>query len=293
MVNPSLKNQVIESISGKQATQQIASTRNNEVTGKLVRQSLGVADDAPLSRGGLEAIRKAEGSAYARVADLSDSAAADLEALKTARNEAQGWFKAYNRSARPDDLAKAKEARALTETLESALEQHASAAGKDQLIPALREARKRIAKTYTVERALTDASGNVDAKVLGRMYEKGLPLSDGLDTAGRFGSAFGTIAKTPETIGSPAAHNLKSLASLGLGLAGGATMGPMGVASAAVPFIAPPVARSIMFRQGAQKGLIPAAPTMGRAGMLADLLQNPEAQQLLARSLPAISGQSR
>lgn len=302
MVKPSLSNQVIESISGKQATQQIASTRNTEVTEKLVRKSLGIADDVPLSAGTLEDLRKTAGKAYAEVSNLSPQAAADLEALKVARNEAQGWFKAYNRSARPDDLKLAKEARALSDQLETALESHAAAAKRPDLIPALRDARKQIAKTYTVSRALNDASGTVDARVLGRMHEKGLPLSDGLDVAGRFASAFPTIAKSPQQIGSPAAHNLKSMASAimgtGSGLGGAAIGGaalsaPLAVAGAAVPFVVPAAARSMMFRQGAQRALIPQAPEMSKAAQLAQLLVSPELRQALLRSAPVTASLSQ
>lgn len=292
MVKSSLKNQIVESISGKQATQQIASEANEKVTGGLVRKALGIADDAPITQSTLENLRKTAGKTYEEVSSLSAQAADDLEALKIARNEASGWFKAYNRSASPIDLAKAKEARALSDSLENALEKHALDAGKKELIPSLRDARKQIAKTYTVGRAVNDASGTVDARVLGRMYEKGMPLSDGLDQAGRFASAFPTIAKSSQQVGSPAAHNLKSLASLGVGMAGGATMGPIGMAAAAIPFIAPPVARAAMFREGAQKALIQQAPKeTAKAKALAQLLRNPELQQLLLRSAPVVAAQ--
>lgn len=286
MVNPSLKNQVIESISGKQATQQIASGKNEQVTGSLVRKALGIADDVPITTKALEDLRKTAGKTYAEVSSLSPQAAADLEALKVARNEATGWFNAYNRSARPDDLLKAKEARALSDSLEQALEAHALDAGKKELIPWLREARKQIAKTYTVGRALNDASGTVDARVLGRLYEKGVPLSDGLDTAGRFASAFPTVAKSTQQTGSQAAHNLKSMASLLTGAGGAAAMGPMGVTAAAIPFVAPPIARSIMFREGAQNALVKQAPMASSAARLTELLDNAELQQLLIRTAP-------
>jgi len=291
MVKPSLTNQVIESISGKQATQQVASEANEKVTGKLVREALGIADDAPITQSTLENLRKTAGKAYAEVSNLSPQAAADLEALKLARNEASGWFKAYNRSASPLDLAKAKEARVLSDTLEQALEGHALTAGREELIPALRDARKQIAKTYTVGRAVNDASGTVDARVLGRMYEKGLPLSDGLDTAGRFASAFPTVAKSTQQQGSTATHNLKSMASLLTGAGGLAAMGPAGLAGAAIPFVAPSAARSMMFREGAQKALVQEAPKASRQAMLAELLQNPELQQLLLRSAPVAAAQ--
>lgn len=294
MVNPSTKNAIIESFSGKQATSQIASVKNQDVTEKLVRQSLGLSDDAPLTKGALEQIRKVQGGAYKKVADLNPQAEMDLEALKQARNEAQGWFNAYNRSASPADLAKAKDARDLAEVLELQLESHAKNAGKDELIPALREARKQIAKTYTVERALNDSTGTVNAKVIGRMYDKGKPLSDGLDTVGRFASGFPSVAQAPQQMGSPAAHNLRSMASLLAGGGGFAALGPAGAAAAAVPFIAGPASRSIMFRKGAQQALAnQSAPTLANTQKLAELLANPEVQFMLARSAPVAIASDR
>lgn len=290
MVSPSLRSQVLESVSGKQATQQIASTKNTAVTERLVRQSLGIADDVPLTKSTLENLRKVAAKPYAEVSALSPQAAADLEALKLARNEAQSWFNAYNRSASPADLAKAKEFRAQADNLENWLEFHAASAGKSELIPALQKARKEIAKTYTVQRALNDASGTVDARVLGRMYEKGSPLSDGLEKAGKFASAFPTIAKSPQQVGSPAAHNLKAGLSMLMGSGGagaGAAMGAgalgtggLGLAAAAVPFIAPPAARSIMFSRPVQRALVaPQATGPGLLGLTLD-----EAAPLLYRS---------
>lgn len=287
LVNPSTKNAIIESFSGKQATGQLASVRNQDVTEKLVRQSLGIADDAPLTKSALEQIRKVEGGAYKKVAELTPQAEIDLEALKKARNEAQGWFNAYNRSASPDDLAKAKDLRDLSEVLEMRLESHAKDAGQDKLIDGLRAARKQIAKTYTVERALNDSTGTVNAKVIGRMYDKGKPLSDGLDTVGRFASGFPSVNQASQQMGSPAAHNLRSMASLLMGAGGAASMGPAGVVAAAAPFVTGPASRALMFREGAQKAMAnQSAPQMAKASQLAELLQNPELQQMLARSAP-------
>lgn len=300
-VNPSFVNRVLESISGKQATQQIVSTKNTQVTEGLVRDALGIPADVPLSQGTLEGLRKTAGKAYQDVANISPKAAADLEALKQARNDAQGWFNAYNRSASPDDLAKAKAAKALSDQLETALESHAAAANQPELIPALRDARTQIAKTYTVGRALNDASGTIDARVLGRMYEKGAPLSDELATAGKFASAFPTAAKSPQQIGSPDVHNLKAMLSLALS-SGGATgaalhgvgaaaTGGLGLLAGAVPFIAPPVARSILLRQGAQQALGAAPAPSAIRGLLSDAAD--ESLPLMYRSggLLATSGQ--
>lgn len=266
MLQPSLKNQVIESFSGKQATQQIASMKNNKVTEGLVRQSLGIADDVPLTISTMESLRKTAGKAYADVSALSPQAAADLEALKLARNQSQLYFKSYNVSASPPDLVTAKSFKAQADALETALEGHALAAGKAALVPDLIAARKAIAKTYTVGRALNDASGTVDARILGRMSEKGMPLSDGLDVAGKFASAFPSITKSPMQVGSPASHNLKAGLAALMSSGGGATgaamglgalgTGGIGLAMGAVPFVTPAIARSIMFSNRAQSNLL-------------------------------------
>lgn len=294
MVAPSMKSRVIESISGKQATQQLASTRNNEVTERLTRQALGIADDVPLTKATLDDLRKTAGVAYSEVSALSPQAAADLEALKVARNEAQSWFKAYNVSKHPDHLATAKAKLAQSDALEQALEAHAAQAGRDELIPALIDARKQIAKTYTVERALNDASGTVDARVFGRLYEKGKPLSDGLDVAGKFASAFPTISKSTQQMGSPASHNLTAVLSAlsgGAGASGAAAMGAgvlatggLGVAGAAVPFIAPAAARSIMFSGPVQRAMV--RPSIG-PGLLSETID--DALPLLYKATPLLS----
>jgi hypothetical protein len=279
LVNPSTKNAIIESISGKQATGQLASVRNQDVTEKLVRQSLGLADDVPLNKSALEQMRKIEGGAYKKVADLSPEAMINLESLKQARNDAQGWFNAYNRSASPEDLAKAKSFRSVANDFETQLEKNASDAGQDNLIPALRDARKQIAKTYTVERALNDGAGTVNAKVIGRMYDKGSPLSDGLDTVGKFASTFPSVNQASQQMGSPAAHNLRSMASLLMGGAGGAAMGPAGIAAAALPYATGSASRALMFGKGAQNALSnQLAPTLStsKSALIAELLKNPK-----------------
>jgi len=259
MINPSLTNQVIESTSGKIATQQFASNKNAQVTERLVRDALGLPADVPLSLNALENLRKTAGRAYAEVAGLSPQAASDLEALKQARFDANNWFTYFNTTKNPEALTKAKEFRQLSTDLETALEQHAKNAGKDELIPALRDARREIAKTYTVGRALNDSAGTIDARVLGRLYEKGAPLSDELKTAGMFASAFPTVAKTPQQVGSLGSHNLKSMLSMAgataAGIGGHAAIGPMG-AVAAVPFLAPYMARAQMFSGPVQRGLL-------------------------------------
>ncbi|HTH11155.1 MAG TPA: hypothetical protein VMA55_16420, partial [Acidovorax sp.] len=288
-LRPTFGNRVLESWSGKDATKQLVSVKNSEVTEGLVRKALGIADDVPLTQSTMENLRKTAGKAYADVSALSPQAAQDLEALKLARNESQAWFNSYNRSANPEHLATAKQFRAQAEALETALENHAKAADKSSLIPSLREARKQIAKTYTVGRALNSAAGSVDAKVLARMSEKGSPLSDGLDTVGRFASAFPTAVVPPTQIGSPGVSKLSAGASTLLGGGGIAAMGPAGAAAAAIPFVVPPIARARLFSDSVQKGLLASPGGSGAArGLLTEA--GDEMLPLMYRSSGLLAG---
>ncbi len=62
--NPTLLNRILEGFSGQAKVQQLASAKNQPVTNKIVRKSLGIPDDTPLSVDALEAVRKKAGQAY-------------------------------------------------------------------------------------------------------------------------------------------------------------------------------------------------------------------------------------
>ena len=288
LYDPSFTSNRLESLAGKAATKQQAAAVNQEITNSLAKKALGVADDTPLSISTLEGIRKTASRPYQEIAAMSPQAKLDLEALKQARNDAQGWFNAYNRSASPADLAKAKEFRSAAEQLEKTLESYAVAAKRSDLLPALVDARKQIAKTYTVQRALNDATGDVSAPVIGRLFEKGKPLSDGLETVGKFRSAFPQVSQAGAKIPAPGVSKSEALAGALLGATGAAVTGnPVGLAAAALPLASHP-ARALALSKALQK-----VPNYS-PGMTNKLLQNldPETSALFARLLvaPAIAG---
>ncbi len=242
---PSFIGNRLESIGGKAAIKQESVRRNQEVTNKLARETLGLSDETPISVGTLEKIRTDNGKVYQEVGRLSKVAADDLQALKQARSDAKAWYESYNRSANPEQLTKAKEYNDIATMLEQSLEQHAAKAGKDELIPALREARKNIAQTYTAERALNKATGDVSAPVLGRLFDKKKPLSGGFETIGKMNAAFPKFTGNAST--NPAAGVSKSEAIMGLLLgAGGAGLSgsPYGMMAATLPLLSHP-ARSV------------------------------------------------
>lgn len=303
MVNPSFKNRVVESMSGKHATAQIASTKNQAVTERLVRGELGLADDVPLTFDSMRLYRGAQHSAgyeplrqvgminagqqfnqslddivkqytgkgtipaieKKEVADLVaahksngfDSGDA-IDAIRILRENASEAFAKSNGA-----LGKAN--KAIANAYETAIDDALQASGKTDMLAAYRAARKKIAQSATVEKAIREGAGTLDARILARELQKGKPLSGGIKTAAQFANTFDKAAQPPHLIGSPGVHNLTAMFSTGsgaAGAAGGAAVGgPMGAAigggvGAAYPFVIPPLMRARMFSNGAQKNLV-------------------------------------
>lgn len=245
-VNPSWINKRLESIAGKAAVGQEAAVRNQEVTNGLARKAAGLADDVPVTEAALAGVRKAAGQPYQEVGALSKIAADDLEALKAARFDANAQFKFYNRTGDPAVLAKAKEARALSDMLETSLESEAATAGRSELIPALRDARKQIAKTYDIGRAVNVGDASVSAPVIGRLLDKGRPLTGELETIGKMQQTFPSYLREGASIPTPGVSKSEALASALLATAGGAAGGPVGLAAGALPLASGPIRSMIM-----------------------------------------------
>jgi len=270
--NPTWINRTLESLAGKEATRQAASVSNQNVTNALSRKALGMADDAALTDDALSAFRKSAAQPYREVSALGPQAADVLEQLKQARHDATAYFKHYDRSADPNSLKQAKSMQEAAESLEQQLEQFANAAGRDDLIPALRDARRQVAKSYTINRALNDSTGNVDARALASALRRGAPLSDELETAARFASAFPGANRTPEAIGGDGVSKLKFALSALMGTGGAAAGGPMGAAVGALPFVAPDITRKVILSSPYQSAMATPQYGIGTGKKLAEIL---------------------
>lgn len=223
--NQSGLNRAIEGISGKIATEQNASLRNQEITNKLAAKSLGLPEETPITTDILDKVRNVAGKAYEAVANLPIKPAVKGEPLmnipgvpevnpkqmvydlRVARQEADAYYKAYGRSADPEQLLRAKQAKATANNIENNLEDYAKSIGREDLLPELRNARQLIAKTYTIENAANTITGTVDARKLAAALEKGKPLSDELKTAAEFSARFPKATQLPERIGSTPQFN--------------------------------------------------------------------------------------
>jgi Arc/MetJ family transcription regulator len=87
--NPTLANRALEGFAGKISTAQGAAIKNQPITDSLVRKSLGLADDAPLTRETLTGVRKQAGAAYEAAKNLGKISADDtyLNALAAVAKE--------------------------------------------------------------------------------------------------------------------------------------------------------------------------------------------------------------
>ena len=225
-------NSALEGFAGKAATAQKASIHNQRVTNDLAVKSLGLPKGTQITSEVLRGVRESAGKAYDKLSNIGElktdstfhkhlskitgkgtAAVKEFPGLmdkgvskivsefrkKTISSEAAvGAIKELrfqsgknNISLDPKAKALGKAQKKIADSLEGLLERNSP----KELLPEFRSARQTIAKTYTVEKALNDATGNVSTRALSRELSKGKPLSGDLATAGRFGGAFPKAAQ--------------------------------------------------------------------------------------------------
>lgn len=282
-------NRLAEGLGGKIKTQQTASVKNQEVTDRLVRQSLGLPDDAPLTPETFAGLRQQAGQAYEALRGLGTvQADADLKlALQAATKQAQGASRSFPGLVKQnpvDDIVRAldqpsydagdaidavrvlrdqadsfyangdkaagKAVKGIAAALEDSLERAAQQAGDPALVQGFREARKLIAKSYTVQGALNQGAGTVSAPKLAAQLAKGRPLSGELKEVAQFAQAFPKAAQSGVDV--PAFSPLDVFSGgLGLGM-----QNPALVALTA----ARPVARTMMLTPFYQRAMVNPQP---------------------------------
>jgi hypothetical protein len=267
--NPTLGNRLLEGLAGKISTAQNASAANQGITNRLAAESLGLPGDTKLTADVLRSVRDAAGQAYQAVGNagtitpgakymqaLDDIAAPHIKAMqgfpnakaspvldlveslkspafdagsavakiKELRSAADDAFRTGN-----TDIGRA--AKKASGALEDALEDHLQAIGQPDALKAFRDARTTIAKTYTVEKALNQSSGTVEAKKLAAQLQKGKPLSGELRSIAEFAARFPKASQAVEGMGSlPQTSPLDWATGVGMSAA---TSSPLGLLSIA------------------------------------------------------------
>lgn len=229
-----------------------------------------------------------------------------VRAWKQANHDATAYYRAYARDANPETLAKASANASAAKQIDALMMQHIEqSASTDKLIAKLasgklsqedflksvleksagmdkgeatKEARRLIAKTYTVEKALNSATGDVAAPILAKELAKGKPLSGGLRIAAEAGQAFPkatqALKEAPKAV-SP----LDYMAAL-IGTGSGGPLGALAIG-------ARPAVRSMMLSKTGQ-GLL-ARPSTYQAGLLEQSLPYLE-NEAFQRALPLTGG---
>jgi hypothetical protein len=258
-VKPSLLNRVIEGGAGKVSTAQNASFANQQITNRLAAKSLGLPENTTITPELISDIRKTAGQAYedlglsgtiktsSKFNQALDNIAADATKAQkdfptAGKNEiielvnslkspifdvSSGVSKIRllradaDKAYRSGDTALGKANRDASQVLENTIENHLANTKQTDLLDKFREARQTIAKTYTIEKSLNQATGTIDAKKLAAQLQRGKPLSGELKDIAQFSQAFPKATQSTEAMGSiPQTSPLDLYASLGLGTAG-------------------------------------------------------------------------
>lgn len=194
------------------------------------------------------------------LAQDSFDAKSAIEYIKQLRKAATGHLSGAN-AADPAKQSLGMAQRDAAAALEEMVGRHLQQTGNPQLAREFDEARRLIAKTYTVEGAL-ETTGNVNAAKLAALLRKGKPLSPELESAARFAGAFPKAAAVPEKSGSPGVSALDAAMT-----AGGAVTLPF-VGQSPFAALAYPAARygarSLALSKALQSGLTKPAKTVPR-----------------------------
>lgn len=281
-VKPSFLNERLESLAGKAAIKQDATARNQAVTDALVAQELGLPKGTALTESSLKQVRDQAAQPYKDIASLSSTAKDALEELKKARFESKEQWNYYHKSGNPEAGTKARQADADVMLYEQVIAHEAQQAGHPELVKALAESRRTIAKTYEAEKALNLGDGSVSAPIIGRSLDQSgvAGKSGNLTVVGKFQQAFpqfmGEGSRTPAA----GVSGTDAAMSAGLGLGGYGAAGPVGMLAAGLPLVRGP-ARTLALSDWYQRRLLGGPPPepMGDTAMRAALLSRAIAER--------------
>lgn len=276
--------QILNALSGKIKTEQKASTINQLVTNQKAAQAIGLSPDEKITPEAIRQVRNQAGKAYEavkgigqiktdgkftqalddigkqfqgaakdfpelvndKVMGLIDSlkkpqfgADSAIDAIRILRDKADDAF-------RTGDKGLGKAQKQAADALEGMIERHLTSSGASpDLVRNFRDSRQLIAKTYTVEKALNQSTGNVKAGTIANELKKGRPLTGELKEVGAFAQMF------PKANQEIAHVNPYSILDTMVG-AGGLAVNPAVTAGVA----ARPVARSLILSRPYQRALV-------------------------------------
>jgi hypothetical protein len=232
----------METVSGKFKAQELASSKNQQVTNNLTRKYLGLSDDVPLTTEVFDDLRNSFSEPYRLASQLPAGQVGTLKArslgtggktttpiikngqqlvdeIKIARDDSRASWKSFNSglSSNATETRKAAQASdALVKKLESELDALARFSNQPELVRDLNVARQNIAKVHTVEKATNPITGSVNAQAIGRQVAKKAPITNELDLIGKFAKAFPKVTK--QVSGDPNAFSIYDVIGTSVGI---------------------------------------------------------------------------
>jgi len=305
-VNPSMLNRLIEGISGKQQTSQIASVKNQQLVNEQARKALKLAPDVEITPEVLKQFRAEKGLAYDALranptyyadkqffADLNKETArlqsmksldvaAELKLLNNLKQmnfngdelvesikrlrESSQTNSSALANARDKDLGRAQKFAA--KQLESLAERNLTNFNQPDVMKNFQQARQDIAKSYTIEKALNATTGNVSGADLGNLARKGKIVPAELQTLANAAGAYPTAFQNVARIGSVPGFSPLDIGTAGI--ASAAAGNPSVMLSAATR----PTLRSLAVSPMYQRNMLPSSQPQA-PGLLNRVTSNP------------------
>lgn len=236
--NPNMVNRILTGISGKIQTNQAASSANQPVINGIIRRELGVPENIPLNQETLGLIRQQAGNAYNVVRNSGAVTPGEnyTSALNKILSDTTGQAKSFpglkndeitgiigtlnqkqfnagdavdatrflrnlsDKAYAANDKQVGAAYKGASNALEDALDSHLQSLNNPNALAEFRNARQTIAKTYSVQKAMNLATGDIDAAKLAAQFNKGKPLSGGLKDVAQLANAF---PKTMQSLKTP------------------------------------------------------------------------------------------
>ena len=290
-VNPSMVNRIIEGISGKQQTAQLASVKNQQLVNEQARKALGLAPDVEITPQVLQQFRAEKGLAYdalranpayyadkqffvdlnKEISRLQSMKSLDVTAelnllnnlkqMNFAGDELVESIKRLRDSAqtnssplanaREKDLGRAQKFAA--RQLEALAERNLTNFNQPDVMKNFKQAREDIAKSYTIEKALNATTGNVSGADLGNLARKGKIVPAELQTLANAAGAYPSAFQNVARIGSVPGFSPLDIGTAGV--ASAAAGNPSVLLSAATR----PTLRSVAVSPMFQRNMLPSS----------------------------------
>jgi hypothetical protein len=239
-VNPSLLNRLLEGVSGKQQTGQLASIKNQEVVNAQARKALNLPEDTVITPQVLQDYRNLKGQAYdalksnntyyadkqfitdinKRTADLQKlSNTTDVTAelrvlngLKQMNFDGVGLVEQMKRlrydgeanlaSVDPANRSLGQAQKFAAKQLEDLAERNLNNFNQPDVMKNFKQARQDIAKSYTIEKSLNAVTGDVSGAKLGQRAAQGKIVPSELQALADAAAAYPTAFQNTSRIGS-------------------------------------------------------------------------------------------